>query len=673
MKAVMKKYKMLAVVAAVIIIPLVYSYMYLYAFWDPYSRLDELPVAIVSEDLGGLVNGEQKNVGSDILNELKDNDAVKWQFVSSEEAQRGLEGESYYASVTIPANFTKEIAKADSPERVKGLVIYKMNEKRNFLAGQVMNRVAVELEGTISRSISEEIVKAMTDGIAELPDQLGELNDGLGEMKDGTTTLYDKTGDLVKGQTAFNKGVATLSTGLTEASKGTQTLKNGTWALAAGTTEFAEALKSGASKTPALVDGAKGVEKGAVSLSENLNQYVGGVNQFATGVNQSLSASAAVGSSLKAYLASHPEAMKDANMQAVLKTLEAGKPGSVQLAEAAEKLKTSGEALSAGSKQLADGSQSLAVGVEQVGTSLTVAAEKAQSLKNGATAIDQGVSQLETGIVKAANGSELLSENAEKLLAGESKLRNGIKTLDEGVGEAKTEVDQSVVDAKDKVDSLEGIDTYAADPIDFENDKINPIPDYGTAFTPYFVSLSLWVGALMMFFAIYLDSTVRFRRSNSNSKGFVRFLAYTGIGVSQAVVLAFVLRTALHLEVKNVSLFYMTCIAISLAFVSIMRFLLVHIGDVGKFFAVLMLILQLTACGGTFPMELVPKFFQDINPYMPMTYSVNVLKEVISGIDYSIYNYNLAVLFGIAIVFLGINVGLAQLRRKKNPEMDPIF
>lgn len=673
MKAAFKKYKMIAVVAAVIIIPLVYSYLYLFAFWDPYSRLNELPVAVITEDKGGLVNGVQKNIGQEIVDELKTSDDVKWVFTTKAEAEEGINAHKYYSSVTIPENFTTEIASADSPERVKGLVVYHVNEKRNFLAGQVMSRVAIELENKISKSISEEIVKAMTDKVRELPDSLSELEDGLGEMKDGTGTLYEKTGDLVDGQAKFNDGLLKLDTGLVSAKDGSAKLQEGTTQLAAGATQFSQALKEGAVKTATLKTGSATFNTGLTSLNENLQKYTTGVGQYVDGINQGAAAQVAIGNSLKAYLGSHPEAMKDANMQAILKTMEASKAGQAKLAAASTTLKDSGTALAQGSSKLATGYAQIDQGITLVSTSMGTASQKAGELSAGATAVANGMTKIQTGLGKATEGSNLLVTNSVKLIEGEEKLRDGIKTLDEGVTEAKDKVSESVTEAKTKVLDLDGIEAYTADPVDFEEQKINPIPDYGTAFTPYFVSLSLWVGALMMFFAIYLDSTVRFRRSNSKSKGFARFGAYTAIGITQALVLAFVLRTALHLEVKNVALFYVTCVAISLAFVSIMRFLLVHVGEVGKFLAVLILILQLTACGGTFPMELVPRFFQIINPAMPMTYSVNVLKEVISGVDYSFYNQNLLVLFGMAVGFFILNVGIAKIKTDRNPDGDPIF
>lgn len=673
MKAKFQQYKLIAIVAAVIIIPLVYSYLYLYAFWDPYSRLDKLPVAIVSEDQGATINGTYKNVGNEIIEELKDNTDVKWIFVDKATADQGLSGTAYYGSVTIPKDFSKAISTADQPEKVKGLVVYKINEKRNFLAGQVMNRVAVELEMKISKSISEEIVKAMTDEVKGLPDQLTELDDGLGEMKSGTSTLYEKTGDLLEGQRRFNEGLDQLNTGLDTASSGSQALAKGSAALSEGTQSFSGALVKGKSGAEVLTMGSKQFSEGLNQFSTGLNQYVAGVNQYTESIAQSAKANQGAAAALKAYVAAHPEALRDTNMQTLLKTLEATQAASGTLGQATEKLSQSGTALKAGAEKLGESYVQIDSGVASLNLALGQASEKATLLSDGAAKLNSGAQAIASGLEKAASGSSALSDNAGKILAGEEKLREGIQTLDQGVAEAKDKVSESVAEASDKVKDLDGIEAYTADPVDFDDEKVNPIPDYGTAFTPYFVSLSLWVGALIMFIAIYLDEKVRFRRSKQNSKGIARYLTYTGIGVAQAIVLAFVLRRGLHLEVKQVGLFYLTCIAISLAFVSIVRFLIVHLADVGKFVAILLLILQLTACGGTFPMELVPRFFQVINPAMPMTYSVDILREVISGVDYSNFYGNLTVLSGITLTFLLLNIGVAQIRRKRKPDMDPIF
>lgn len=673
MKAAFKKYKIAAVVAAVIILPLAYSYLYLWAFWDPYSHLNDLPIAVVNVDKGATIGNEFKNIGNEVIDELKANDDVKWVFTTPEEAAKGLDNRQYYGEVVFPENFTEQIATVDSPDKIQGLFLYKINEKRNFLAGQVMNRVAIELKDKITKNVSKEIVKKMTDEMKTLPDSLTELNDGLKKIDDGSRTLYEKMGDLMSGQKKFGDGISSLDTGLQGAVSGSVQLKDGANALNGGLTKLSGGLTELNANMPKLQGGAEGLETGLKTFNESIQKYTTGTTQYIDGVNKSSEATAAIAASLQKYVAAHPEAMKDANIQTILKVMEAGKDGSAKLKAAGDTLKASAQPLTEGSDKLAAGSTQLKAGLTAAALAVGQLADGSKALSEGATKLADGTVTLNKGLVAAKLGTSQLVDNSGKLLDGEKKIREGINKLEKGVDEASTGVGEAVDKANSKVKNIDQVDVFVSDPVKMQDEKVNPIPDYGTAFTPYFVSLSLWVGALMMFFAIYLDQNVRFRRKQNNSKGIVRFLAYTGIGVAQAAVVAFVLMNSLHLTVKSVGLFYLSCIVISLAFVSIMRFLLVHIGDVGKFLGVLFLILQLTACGGTFPMELVPQFFQDINPYMPMTYSVNVLKEVISGIDYNYLNENMLVLIGITLVFTALNLGVAKMRRMKKPEMDPIF
>jgi YhgE/Pip-like protein len=121
----------------------------------------------------------------------------------------------------------------------------------------------------------------------------------------------------------------------------------------------------------------------------------------------------------------------------------------------------------------------------------------------------------------------------------------------------------------------------------------------------------------------------------------------------------------LHLEVSNTAAFYLTCVLVAMVFTSIVEFLIVNLGDVGKFLSILFLVLQLTACGGTFPMETVPSFFNAIYRYMPMTYSVNLLKETISGFSSVNATHDVVVLIGIFVVFTGATLAFSLSRKSK--------
>lgn len=717
----LKKYKIIAVIIAVIIIPLVYSFFYLDAFWDPYSKLDYLPVAVVNQDSGATINGKEKNLGKEILDKLESDKNLKWVITDETDAREGLNNRKYYASIYIPADFSKSISTAGDAEKIKGGLKYNVNEKRNYLASQVLSRVTLQFKDEISKEISQEIVGTIVDQIKDLPSSLHELDAGLKELNSGADTIYEKTGELLDGQKKFNTGMKSLNDGLQDAANGASQLSAGAGKLNAGALQFYQTLSGGTEKVSQLTNGASQVASGLSSVSDNLSKinsgtgelsrsteklsqgmtsynnnmqvFTAGLNSYIESVNKAADAQTDMAVLIAQYTKAHPEALKDQNIQTLLKTLQASQSVPEQVKKAGETLNTSGKALASGASQMTQGTADLNTGINTVSINLNLvasgtdkintaygqinnginniadsiktASEKSKALYEGTIQLKAGSSGLAAGILKAAEGSGQLNGSTEKLYDGEKKLYDGMKELSSGISKAGRGVSDSLLDADSRLNGTDGLKEYISEPVELNEQRINSIPDYGTAFTPYFVSLSLWVGALMMFFAIYLDPEVKFRRVSTNSKGFLRFAGYTLIGTAQALVLDIAILNGLHLQVKNTGLFILVSIIIALAFTSIMRFLLVQLRDVGKFIAILLLILQLTSCGGTFPMELVPDFFNTINPFMPMTYSVNALKEVISGIDYGYLAQNLVVLGGIALVFLVLNLVVSKLRLGK--------
>jgi putative membrane protein len=116
------------------------------------------------------------------------------------------------------------------------------------------------------------------------------------------------------------------------------------------------------------------------------------------------------------------------------------------------------------------------------------------------------------------------------------------------------------------------------------------------------------------------------------------------VGILQAVLVAFLLQAGLGLDVVNGPMFYLMCILTSITFVALIQGLISVLGESGRFFAIVILMLQLTSSAGTFPLEMTPDFFKAINPYLPMTYSVDGLKAVISNGDTSLIWSNIRML-----------------------------
>jgi putative membrane protein len=172
------------------------------------------------------------------------------------------------------------------------------------------------------------------------------------------------------------------------------------------------------------------------------------------------------------------------------------------------------------------------------------------------------------------------------------------------------------------------------------------------------------VGALIIFFGIYFDPEDKFKLLSRNSDHKIaRACIYPVIGFIQAIVLGVVLIMCLGLKVNNIPMYYLSCCLISMVSISIVQFLIIHLKDLGKFLAIALLILQLTSCGGTFPMETLPRVFNVLYPFMPMTYSVALLKQAICGADAGAVGFNAGILVALLVLFIAATMTLSFIKR----------
>lgn len=778
-------------VIVVALMPLLYSYLYLYAFWDPYSKLDKMPVAVVNLDKGSIKDGENVNYGNDLVDELKDNTKIKWEFVDYNKAIDGLNNEGYYSVVVVPEDFSKKITDTSDGKIDKAHLVYIPNEKKNFLAAQVSSRVMLELKDEVAKSITEEASKVVIDSLYDVKDGLKEAKDGTIELNDGAIKLRDGSSDLKNGLKTANEGAVKLKDGSNQLKDGLNSLDEGALKLNNGAEVLNQGLKtaSDGSKQLAdglfalrdgqnsfiagfdkLIDGIKqlgpnaGLQKlydGAIKLEgglgeiynkvsqfksslesgqEGITQLVNGSKQVADGleqlntnvVNMDMSNklnSAATGIENVSDAIDTAKSLMDAGeydkaklilagLQAqnlkssVAQPLKEAAVGATNLTQATSQLVAGAKQVAAGTKQVADTSKSSVEGLSTLLVGLNDA-------KNGATALKDGLGQANTGISQIASGADELKSGADKisgglntasiktgelsdglnklydgssqlkdgtsglkdgttklkdgsfklndglisLVEGTSKLYNGSIQLNDGLvklADGTEELKNGLNDGYDEINNKlkftsEDMSKFMSEPVKLDEQPINHVPDYGTGFAPYFIPLSLWVGALIMFFIVSSEVEDKYK-GHSASIVFGKFITFAFLGTLQAIASSFVLRNVLHLTVKNVALFYGFNILLSFVFIAVIQSLIFIFGDAGRFLSLVLLMLQLTSCGGTFPLELVPKFFVNINPYLPMTYATSALREIISGIDYAVLRKDILVLLAFMATFMIVSI-----------------
>lgn len=656
-----KKIGCIAVIFGVIVLPLLYSYFYLGAFWDPYSRLETLPIAVVNNDKGATINGEERNIGQEMCDKLQEDASLKFVFTDEQNAISGTEGEDYYAMLVIPENFSEDIASVASTDKHTAEINFSANEKRNYLASQILSRAVLEIEESVRSSVNAEIVEQLTDKLYSVPEEMAQLQDGMNQLSDGATKLSDGATKLADGTTTFNEKFGQYEDGVSALKDGSATLSNGLVTLDSGLTTLldgANKLTQSTANIDALSTGTKSLAKGAETFNKSLIQYTAGVDALITNVNSTTTF-------LSNYVTKvNPSIMQDPVFAAFIKQLSESSN-----AEAIKKLQAANTELKKASEQIAQGAAKLSSGttnLPQLKEALTQLSAGLTKAKSGSAKLVTGSQTLYSGVNDLSSATTKLGEAANDIADGATTLGEGALDMKEGVDTAKSGVDTSMIDTNEQLKALDGMSEFAEAPVTIVQDNITSVPNYGTAFAPYFLSLSLWVGGLIIFVAIYYDADSKFkilsREANNKIK---RSFAYLLIALTQAVILGVVLLTGLGLKVDNIPMYFISCCLVSMVFISIIQFLMVFFKDLGKFLCLLLLILQLTSCGGTFPMETVPDFFNVLYPFMPMTYSVGLFKEVISGIQSDNLLFHGGILFGLLIVFMTLTVVCSSVKSKR--------
>ena len=276
-------------------------------------------------------------------------------------------------------------------------------------------------------------------------------------------------------------------------------------------------------------------------------------------------------------------------------------------------------------------------------------------LKNGLGQLNDGLDQIDVGTGSLVDGTE-------RLYTGSQELVGGIDTL-------KTAVEDGNTDTKKELKKLDGLATFASDPVKFDEEDYGKIEQYGLSFTPLFLSIGLWVGSLMLYVVLYYDQEKRYKYLTKGAKKtYLQMALYFALAVVQGLATGVILKTALHFEVTSLGLYYFTCVLTAVTFLSIIQCLIMNLGDVGKFLALIILVLQLAASGGTFPIETVSKGFQWLNPYLPMTYTIKLIKECVVMQDKGFALNNIIILICYLVISLGITVIAEHFRRNYKKE-----
>lgn len=358
-KNILKNHWIQIVLVALILIPSIYTVVFLGSMWDPYGNSGDLPVAVVNKDKAVEYNDKKLDVGDQLVKKLKDNDSLDFHFVNSKEANKGLKDGDYYMVITIPSNFSKNATTLLDKNPKKMVLNYTTNPGTNYVASKMddsaIAKIKAEVSASVTKTYAETIftsIGTMSDGFAEASDGTQQLSDGMTQLEDGNKTISDNLKVLASSSLTFKDGTNTLTKGLKDYTNGVVAVNNGIYQLKTGVGTLGSA-------TPTLASGVSDLNTGAQALNKGVSDYTAGVSQALAGANQLVENNTALNAGVKA------------------------------LGEGAEKLVV-------GNQQVVDGVKKLQENLETSKKTMAASQDSLTQLSDGKTSLDNYATLIKT-------------------------------------------------------------------------------------------------------------------------------------------------------------------------------------------------------------------------------------------------------------------------------------
>lgn len=526
--------------------------------------------------------------------------------------------------------------------------------------------------------------RALESATSSLPDQAqadaidaasSQINNGFASVLAGLGSSGDTDSSTLFG------GLNQLSAGIGSAGDGgaNHTLYGLSNAESAAIDAAAAALQAGdvATAQAYLAQAqqlAAGVSQAESSLTAGVDAAKGGLGTAVGGLEQTRDGYTSFSSSLSPLVQGAPA------LKASISQLATGAgdldTSLAQLATGASDVANGAAEVDAHMRKLADGADAVSSGAAEVDAKLFTLANAAQAIAAGAGQADEGTRSLASGAIRLTDGASQIASGAASAQSGSERIEDGAGQLADG----SEELASGLIDANEGADELadglhdasisllvDGADEKAevmSSPVALEDSYYTSVKNYGTGFAPYFISLGLWVGALMASFVFKpLNKRLILSGGNPLMASFASYMPLACIGLVQALLLLLTLQFGLNLQIDNVGLYYAFGLFTALVFAAIMQVIMAAFGFPGKFAAIILLMLQLTSAAGTFPIEQTPAFFQVISPYFPMTYVVEGMRQIMTGSDLALAAQSALVLLGFGIGCFALTTLVARARR----------
>lgn len=689
-KEVFRKTNTWIIIVGLIFLPSMYAWPNILSSWDPYGHTNNIKVAVTSEDDGATVDGKELNLGKSLVEGLKNNKNLDWQFVSNkQQAEDGVRIGDYYASIVVPKNFSQDMTSVSRTEPKRATIEYTVNEKINAISPKITNSGASAIANNISKNfvetangiIFEKLHEAGVKFEENLPsiekakEEIFKLNDNFSTYE---STLSELIGKVEYGYNILNNVQNTLpeidrvaTNSIMIADKAGITINNiqgfnerllpiinnhlnVVEEVSKEANVIAKELQQKPDKTEEIKARQKALDNRLQASTERL-QLVKNIFEYFN----KLSSERLFNNQLERVttLSNDITTIKEVNNNIYNKMDHYDEIADTVKEEFVNKSARVNEVSSNMNSKL---NVEVAPLISQVLSKAEVNIDKVSGIIAGAQgelpAVERKLSETEVKISNAYG--KLLSLQAQMPSA-----KSKIQKLTDEIKKADSGIDKNQLFNLLKVDYKQQAEFFA-NPVKLQENKLYHIENYGSAMTPFYTVLSIWVGSLLMSSLLTTKVEDEEKKYKPYQKYFGRGLLFVIISLFQTLIITLGDMYVLGTQATSPYRFVLYALLISLLFSSIIYTIVCILGNVGKAVCIVLLVLQLGSSGGTFPIQMTSEFFQALYPKVPFTYSIGLLREAVGGVYIPAVERDIKILFIYLIVVLVGGAILVSLKAR---------
>ena len=688
-KEIFRKVNTWIIIIGLIFLPSMYAWPNILSSWDPYSHTSNLKVAVISEDEGATVEGKNVNLGESLITNLKGNKNLDWQFVSSkQQAEDGVKIGDYYASIVIPKSFSSDITSIIRGELKKATIEYTVNEKINAISPKITNSGASALANTIGKNFVEVangvIFEKLHEAGIKYEENLPTLEKIKGEIfkiNDNFTNYENSLNELIgkvdRGYNVLNIIQRTLPE-IDNAATNSIMLANKTDVTITDIEGFNEKIIGAIREhledilniSSEIIDVAKVIQNKTDSV-EDVKTNMKVLDSRLEVVYKKLD----VVKNIFEYFNSLSNQNIFKNQLNVIENIESNVSKLRSINEEIYKNIDYYDNISDDKKEeFIKFSQRINKDVTEFNSKLN--SDIAPQLQQVLSRVDNKVQDI-SEIISAAQAelpsvNKQISETEEKIQTAYGKLlklQSEMPIIKSKVQELVNQIKKSEgVDSSTlfnflKVDYKQQAEFFA-NPVQLKENQLYHIKNYGSAMTPFYTVLSIWVGALLMSSLLTTKVEDEENKYKPYQKYFGRGLLFMIISLLQTLIITLGDMYLLGTQANSPYRFVIYALLISLLFSAIIYTTVCLLGNVGKAVCIILLVLQIGSSGGTFPIQMTSSFFQTLYPKVPFTYSIGLLREAVGGVYIPAVNRDMKILLTYLVITLVGGAILVSLKAR---------